>query len=72
MTPERSNKISEKIEAVCGQGCTEVNQLLKQAESGNTIEILSEFSDNEISLIINELNEIMSVYDVDKDGCKNK
>lgn len=63
MKPEHSNKITEKIESVCEQGCSEVNELLKKAENGNNIGELSGFSETEIEQIIDELNEIMSVYD---------
>lgn len=68
MKPEHSNKVAKKIEAVCEQGCSEVNQLLKKAEKGNNIEELSEFSKNEINQIIDELSDIMSVYDIDENN----
>jgi len=47
-------------------GCTQVNQLLEKAGNGNEIEELSEFSPSETDMIIGELDEIMSVYDDDK------
>ena len=68
MKPEHSNKVAKKIESVCEQGCSEVNQLLKKAENGEKIEELSEFSNKEINQIIDELSDIMTVYDIDNDA----
>lgn len=70
MKPDRSSKVAIKIESVCEQGCSEVNQFLKKAENSNNIEELSEFSKTEIQQIIDELSEIMSVYDIDNDADK--
>ncbi len=67
MSSKHSQKVTEKIESICGLGCSEVNQLLKNAENGNKIEELSEFSNTEISEIIDELSKVMSVYDIDVD-----
>ena len=66
MNPDLSEKAIKKIESLCQQGCTQVNQLLEKAEKGDDIEELSGFSKAETSLIIDELVEIMSVYDEDK------
>lgn len=72
MTPDHSDKISLKVEALCKQGCSEVNQLLEQAEKGRKIEALAEFSNAEISQITDELSKIMAVYEIDKDVDKEK
>ncbi len=66
MHPDLSKKARDKIEALCELGCTQVNQLLEKAGNGNDIEELSEFTSSETNLIISELGEIMSVYDVEK------
>jgi len=66
MNPNLSKKARDKIETLCGMGCTQVNQLLEKAGNGNEIEELSEFSPSETDMIIGELDEIMSVYDDDK------
>ncbi len=63
MTPERYKVVSHQIESICEQGCEQVSKLLDQAETGNDINELSEFSRNEVSVIIDELSEIMAVYD---------
>ena len=60
---ELPKKITDKIEALCQQGCTQINQLLDKAENGREIEELSAFSKSEVKQIINELMEIMSVYE---------
>ena len=62
MSPEPSRKVASKIEALCEQGCTQIKQSLEKAENGKNIKELSEFSSSEINQIINELGEIMSVY----------
>ena len=66
MNPDLSKEAVEKIESLCEQGCVQVRQLLEKAEKGNEIEELSGFKKSEKSMIIEELGEIMSVYDEDK------
>jgi hypothetical protein len=63
MNSDHSDKVAHKIEDLCKQGCTHVNQILEKARNGNTIEELSDFGRSEIEQIINELGKIMSVYD---------
>ena len=79
MNPNLSKKVSSKIEELCAQGCSQVNQLLEDANDGKNIVLQSEFSDSEIEQIIDELTQIMAVYqtgnndtdDNDPDiGCK--
>ncbi len=65
MNPDLSKKAMDKIEALCGQGCSDVNQLLERAKNGNCIEELSDFNHSEIKQIIDELDQIMSIYDED-------
>ena len=55
MNPNLSKKARDKIETLCGLGCTQVNQLLKKADRGDEIEELSEFTSSEKLLIIDEL-----------------
>ena len=62
MRPNLSKKVSNKIEELCAQGCTQVNQLLEDANDGKNIVEQSEFSDSEIKQIIDELTQIMAVY----------
>jgi hypothetical protein len=59
---ELTEKVTNKIEALCEEGCSEVNKLLVKAENGNTIDALSNFKSEEIEQIIDELSQIMSTY----------
>ena len=63
---ELSQKAINKIESLCEEGCTQINELLNKAGNGRELGELSDFNKDEISQIIDELSEIMSVYD-DKD-----
>ena len=66
MNPDLSKKAVHKIEAICGLGCTQVNQLLDDAGNGKEIKELAGFSHSEAKQIIDELGKIMSVYVVKK------
>ena len=63
MNPDLSKKALNKIEVLCGKGCSDVNQLLERAKDGKLIEELAEFSHVEIKQILDELEQIMSVYE---------
>ena len=60
-----SQKALNKIESLCEQGCTQINELLNKADDDSEIEELSDFNKDEVNQIIDELSEIMSVYDDD-------
>jgi len=62
MNPDLSKKAINKIEKLCGQGCTQVNQLIDDAKKGKNITELSEFNNSEANQIVDELSKIMSVY----------
>ena len=62
MPSDLSVKTQHIVEALCAQGCTYVNRILCKADKGVKIEELSGCSDLEIEQIINELDQIMSVY----------
>lgn len=66
MNPDLSKKVVNKIEAICGLGCTQVNQFLEKAGNGNQIEELSDFSHSEVKQIVDELGKIMAVYEDEK------
>ena len=66
MNPDLPKKAVEKIESLCALGCTQVNRLLEKAEQGKDIEELTGFSKSETDMIIDELSEIMSVYEQDQ------
>ena len=62
---ELSTKALNKIESLCEEGCSQINALLDKADEGSELEELSDFDKGEISQIIDELSEIMSVYSND-------
>lgn len=68
--PTRSKKLNRKIEALCKQGCSQVNQLIDNARNGRSIEELSDCNQDEIKLIIQELDKIMTVYQPDDQSDK--
>jgi len=55
-------KITQAVESICLLGCSSVNAVIKTIESGKTVEGLNQFNEQEISIIVNELKAIMSVY----------
>jgi len=59
-------KITQAVEAICSMGCESVNAIIATIEAGSVVEGLSQYSENEIVIILKELKAIMSVYD-DKD-----
>jgi len=63
VNPNLSKEAIKKIEILCVQGCSQINLLLEKAEKGDNITELSEFSRSEVEHIIDELGQIMSVYD---------
>jgi hypothetical protein len=69
MNPDLSKKAINKIETLCKLGCSHVNQLLKEAEKGNELVELYEFSPAEVDMIIVELTQIMSIYDSNNNSC---
>ena len=63
MQSDLPKNLEAKIETLCKQGCTQVNQIIDNAKNGDKIEALAEFNGSEIEQIIDELSKIMSVYD---------
>jgi hypothetical protein len=63
MNPDLSEKVLEKIEALCTSGCTQVNELLQQDSENIKSAELSGFTEAERAQILHELKNIMSVYD---------
>jgi len=70
MTTKRSKTINHQIESICKKGCDEVSKILDKAEDGSEIRELSEFSRKEVNIIIDELSEIMAVYEKEDDSKK--
>lgn len=63
MNPNLSSQAIKAIESLCESGCTTVTRTIEDARNGKPVEQLREFSDAERKMIIDELGEIMSVYD---------
>lgn len=61
--PFSSNKISQRIEAVCEAGCEAVRASIQLMEQGIAVELTQDLNEEERKLILNELKSIMSVYD---------
>ncbi len=63
MNTDLSQKVMDKIEAICTQGCTQVNQVIRQDAVSDENEEFSGFSESEKAQVLEELKKIMSVYD---------
>jgi hypothetical protein len=63
MNPDLSEKVVAKIEALCTQGCSQVNGILQQAVDNDESEEWSDVTETEKTQILRELKNIMSVYD---------
>ncbi|MDH5483754.1 MAG: hypothetical protein OEY43_00850 [Gammaproteobacteria bacterium] len=55
-------KIQEAVEAICNQGCREVNNIIALGENNQKIEQIQHLSTDEKIAVINELKNIMDVY----------
>jgi hypothetical protein len=51
------------VEALCETGCQNVNGTIELIENNGDVEEISGLTDQERSLVLNELKNIMSVYD---------
>ena len=67
MSPAYSRKIEDKLESICGQGCSLVNQIIENERNGIDVEELAEFTAAEKRQIIDHLICVMSVYERDED-----
>ena len=63
MSTDLPQKVMDKIEAICTQGCSQVNQVLEQDAASKESEEFSGFTESEKTLVIEELKKIMSVYE---------
>lgn len=63
MNPNLPDKVTLKIETLCEQGCVEVNQVIEDVKQGKPVEQLADCNRTEIESIIDELSQIMAVYD---------
>ena len=63
MNPNLSPKLISRIESLCSLGCSQVNDILARAKTSQSINELSDLSTTEIEQVLEELEQIMSVYD---------
>ena len=61
--PTSSQKVNQRIEAVCEAGCEAVRASIETLETGNPVALTDDLTPEETKLILNELKIIMSVYD---------
>ena len=54
--------IDQSIEALCQQGCRSVMEAITALEQGEEVAGMAAFNGQERDLILNELREIMAVY----------
>ena len=54
--------IDQSIEALCKKGCGSVREAIEALERGEDVVGMAAFDESERELILNELREIMSVY----------
>ena len=61
--PTSSQKINQRIEAVCEAGCEAVRASIQTLESGHQVALTDDLSPEECQQILLELKSLMSVYD---------
>ena len=61
--PTSSEKINQRIEAVCEAGCEAVRASIATLESGHQVALTDDLNAEECRLVLTELKTIMSVYD---------
>ena len=61
--PTSSQKVNQRIEAVCEAGCEAVRASIQTLESGNSVALTDDLTAEETQQVLNELKTIMSVYD---------
>ena len=61
--PTSSQKVNDRISAVCETGCEAVRASIQLLEKGVDVEVSKDLSPAERELMLKELKAIMSVYD---------
>ena len=61
--PTSSQKVNQRIEAVCEAGCEAVRASIQTLETGNSVALTEDLTPEETQQVLNELKTIMSVYD---------
>ncbi len=56
-------KVEQAIENICELGCQEVTKVIQELSTQQSSDLTESFNYFQRQAILNELNEIMSVYD---------
>lgn len=56
-------KVEQAIENICELGCQEVSKVIEQLSAQKSSDLTESFNYFQRQAILNELNQIMSVYD---------
>ena len=65
MNPDLSDDARTAVESICGLGCDRVNEIIDALESGDSVQETAGLDRSDRHLVLQELKEIMSVYDRD-------
>ena len=58
-----SQKVNQRIEAVCESGCGAVRASIQTLESGHQVALMNDLNREECQQVLFELQALMSVYD---------
>lgn len=61
--PTSSQKINQRIEAVCEAGCEAVRASIETLEAGHQVALTDDLNPSERQQVLFELKSLMSVYD---------
>lgn len=65
MNPDLSDDARSAVESICALGCERVNEIIDALESGCSVRETAGLARSDRSRVLQELKEIMSVYDRD-------
>jgi hypothetical protein len=63
MNPALPVHVRTTVESICELGCERVNQIIADLESGKTVAETAGLPQSEEKQVLQELRDIMSVYD---------
>ena len=63
MSTDLPDHLRTAVESICELGCERVNQIIADLESGRAVAETAEFSGSDQHRVLQELKDIMSVYD---------
>ena len=63
MNPDLSDHARIAVESICGLGCDRVNEIIDALESGQNVRETAGLDRSDRDQVLQELKDIMSVYD---------